>query len=105
MTKIRTLFPKIRVLSSNFQESAEETSPSPPSSFTPVVIRKYRLPLFTKFAIVKLKIVLFSVSMIFLKSAARWKVSVACIAERSLHSPPLRKCVNQLSRLSLGRLN
>ena len=77
MIKIRTLFPKIRALSSNFQESEEETSPSPPSSYASVVIRKCRIPLFTKFAIVKLKIDLFSVSMIFLGSALRWKVSVA----------------------------
>ena len=88
MTKIRTLFLKIRALFSNFQESAGETSPSSPSSYAPVVIRKYRIPLLTKFAIVKLKIDLFSVSMIFLKSALRWKVSVACFVECSLHSPP-----------------
>ena len=68
MTKIRTLFLKIRALSSNFQESAGETSPS---SYTPVVIRKYTIPLVTKFAIVKLKIDLFRASMIFLKSALR----------------------------------
>ena len=61
MTKIRRLFPKIRALSVNFQESAGETSLSPPSSYAPVVIRKYRLPLITKFAIVKLKIDFFSV--------------------------------------------
>ena len=61
MTKIRRLFPKIRALSFNFQESAGETSLSPPSSYAPVVIRKYRLPLITKFAIVKLKIDFFSV--------------------------------------------
>ena len=61
MTKIRRLFPKIRALSINFQESAGETSLSPPSSYAPVVIRKYRLPLITKFAIVKLKIDFFSV--------------------------------------------
>ena len=72
MTKIRTLFLKIRALSSNFQESAGETSPFCPSSYAPVVIRKYRIPLLTKFAIVKLKIDLFRVSMIFLKSALRW---------------------------------
>ena len=56
MSKIRTFFPKIRALSSNFQESAGETSPSPPSSYALLVIRKYRIPLFTKFATVKLKI-------------------------------------------------
>ena len=39
---------KIRAFSSNFQESAGETSP--------LVIRKYRLPPFTKFEIVKLEI-------------------------------------------------
>ena len=61
MTKIRRLFPKIRALSVNFQESAGEASLSPPSSYAPVVIRKYRLPLITKFAIVKLKIDFFSV--------------------------------------------
>ena len=61
MTKIRRLFLKIRALSVNFQESAGETSLSPPSSYAPVVIRKYRLPLITKFAIVKLKIDFFSV--------------------------------------------
>ena len=88
MIKIRTLFLKVRALSSNFQEKEVETSPSPPSSYAPVVVRKYRIPLFTKFAIVKLKIDLFSVSMIFLKSAMCWKVSVACFVERSLPSPP-----------------
>ena len=77
MIKIRAHFPKIRALPSNFQESEEETSPSPPSSYASVVIKKYRIPLFTKFAIVNLKIDLFSVSMIFLGSALRWKVSVA----------------------------
>ena len=41
MTKIRILFAKIRALSSNVQESAGEVSPSPPSSYAPVVIRKY----------------------------------------------------------------
>ena len=71
MTKIRTLFLKIRALFSNSQESAEETSPSSPYSYAPVVIRKHRIPLLTKFAIVKLKIDLFRVSMIFLKSALR----------------------------------
>ena len=77
MIKIRTLFPKIRALSSNFQESEENTSPSPLSSYASVVIRKYRIPLFTKFAIVELKIDLFTVSMIFLGSVLRWKISVA----------------------------
>ena len=66
MTKIRTLFLKIRALFSNFQETAGETSPS---GYTPVVIRKYRILLLTKFAIVKLKIDIFRVSMIFRKSA------------------------------------
>ena len=78
----------MRALSSNFQESAGETSLSPPSSYAPVIIRKYRYSLLTKFAIVELKIDLFSVSMIFLKSALRWKLSVACFVEHSLHSPP-----------------
>ena len=72
MTKIRILFLKIRALFSNFQESTGETSPSSPSSYAPVVIRKYRIPLLIKFAIVKLKIDLFRVSMVFLKSALRW---------------------------------
>ena len=71
MTKIRILFLKIRALSSNFQENAGETSPSPPSSYVPVVIRKYGIPLLTKFVTLKLKIDLFSVSLIFLKSALR----------------------------------
>ena len=71
MTEIRTLFLKIRAFSSKFQESAGETSPSSPTSYAPVVIRKYRIRLLTKFAIVKLKIDLFIVSMIFLKSALR----------------------------------
>ena len=88
MTKIKTLFLKIRALLSNFQESEGETSPSPPSTYAPVVIRKYRIPLLTKFAIVKLKINLFRVFMIFLKSALPWKLSVACFVERSLHSQP-----------------
>ena len=74
MTRIRTLFPKIRALSSNFQERSGEASPSLPSSYEPVVIRKYKIPLFTKFAIVKLKIDLVSVSMIFLKNDLRWKL-------------------------------
>ena len=89
MTNIRTRFPKIRALSSSFQESAGETSLSPPSSYAPLVMREYRIPLFTKFAIVTLKINLFRVSMIFLKSALGWKVSIACFVERrSLQSPP-----------------
>ena len=88
MIKNRTLFPKIGALSSNFQENEVETSPSPPSSYASVVTRKYRIPLFTKFAIVKLSIDLFSVSKIFLGSALLWKVSVAYFVERSLHSPP-----------------
>ena len=97
MIKISTLFLKVRALSSNFQECEVESFPSPPSSYAPVVIRKYRMPLFTKFAIVKLKIDLFSVFMIFLKSALRWKVSVACFVERSLPGPPyIIKCVKQL---------
>ena len=77
MTKIRILFPKTRALSFNFQENAGETSPSPPYSYAPVVIRKYRTPLLTKFVILKLKIDIFCVSMILLKSALRWKLSVA----------------------------
>ena len=81
MTKIRILFPKIRSLSSDFQESTGETSPSPACP-SPVAIRKCRIPLLTKFVILKLKIDLFSVSMIFLKSALRWKLSVACFVER-----------------------
>ena len=72
MTKIRTLFLKIKALSSNFQESPGETPPSSPSSYALVVIRKYRIPLLTEFAIMKLKIDLFRVSMIFLKSTLRW---------------------------------
>ena len=88
MIKIRILFPKIRELSSNFQESAEEISPFPHFSYAPVVIRKYRISLLTKFVILKLKIDLFSVSMIFFKSVLRWKLSVACFVERSLNSPP-----------------
>ena len=83
LIKIRTLFPKIRALSSNFKEIEEDTSPFPPSSYASLVITKYRIPLLTKFAIVKLKIDLFSVSIIFLGSALRWKISVACFAERS----------------------
>ena len=106
MTKIRTLFLKFRVFSSNFQEKAGDTSPSPSSRYAPMVVRKYRILLFTKFAILKLKIDLFSVSLIFLKSALRWKLSTACFVERSLQSPPsLRKCVKQLSRLTLRRRN
>ena len=88
MIKVRILFPKVRALSSNFQESAEEISPFPHFTYAPVVTRKYRIPLLTKFVILKLKIDLFSVTMIFLKSALRWKLSVACFVERSLHSPP-----------------
>ena len=88
MTKIRTLFLKIRAFPSSFQESEGETSSSPPSSYAPVVIKKYRIPLLTKFAIVKLKINLFRVFMIFLKSVLRWKLSVACFVERCLHSRP-----------------
>ena len=84
---MRNLIHRRPKYSSNIQESAGEAFPSPPSSYAPVVIRKYRISLLTKFAIVKLKIDLFSVSMIFLKSALRWKLSVACFVERSLHSP------------------
>ena len=86
MTKIRIFFPQIRAFSSNFEESAG--APSHPSNYAPVVIRKYRILLLNKFVILKLKIDLFSVSMILLKSALRWKLSVACFVERSLHSPP-----------------
>ena len=68
--KSRLFSPKIRALSYNFQENSGETSLSPPSSYVLKVIRKYRTPLFTKFAIVKLKIDLFSVSMIFLKKCS-----------------------------------
>ena len=78
----------IFALSSNFQESEVEISRCPSSSYAPVVIRKYRILMFTKFAIVKLKIDIFSVSMIFLKSVLHWKVSVACFVECSLNSPP-----------------
>ena len=80
---MRTLFPKIRALSSNFQESAGETSPSPLSSYAPIVIRKYRIPFFTKFAIVKLKIDLFRVSLKVL-CVGRYRLPVSI----SLHSPP-----------------
>ena len=61
MTKVRTLFLKIRALFSNFQESAGENSPSSPSSYAPVAMRNYRILLLTKFVIVKLKIDLFRV--------------------------------------------
>ena len=44
MIKIRAPFPKIRALSSNFQESEVDTSSSHPSSYASVVIRKYRVP-------------------------------------------------------------
>ena len=46
MTKVRRFFPKIRALSSNFKESAGETSPSPPSSYAPKVlcVESYMLP-------------------------------------------------------------
>ena len=84
MTKIRILFLKIRALSSNFQESAGEATPSPASSYSHAVIRKHRIPLLTKFVILKLKIDLFLKK----KSAPRWKLSVSCLVERSLHSPP-----------------
>ena len=40
------------------------------TSYALVVIRKYRIPLFTKFAILKLKIDLFSVLMIFHKKCS-----------------------------------
>ena len=56
---------KIRSLSSNFQESAGETSPSSPSIYAPLVIRKYRMHLLPKYTMVKLKIDISSVSMIF----------------------------------------
>ena len=68
MAKISTPFPKIRVLSSSFQKSAGEKSPTPPFSYAPVVIRKNRIP----FTMVKLKIDFLSVSTIFLKSVLRW---------------------------------
>ena len=42
-----------------------------PSSYAPVVIRKYGMPLLTKFTMVKLKIDFFSVSTSFLKTALR----------------------------------
>ena len=103
MVKIRAPFPQIRALSSNFQKSAGEKSPSSSSSYAPVVIRKYRVPLMTKFTMVKLKIYFLSVSTIFLKSVLRWKLSVTCLEEGSLHSQArLRESAKQLSRLSLG---
>ena len=86
MVKIRAPFPQIRALSSNFQKSAGEKSPSSSSSYAPVVIRKYRVSLMTKFTMVKLKIYFLSVSTIFLKTALRWKLSVSCLEEPSLHS-------------------
>ena len=55
MTKIRTFFPRIVPLSSNFQESAADTPPSRPASYASVVKKKCRIPLLTKFAIVKRK--------------------------------------------------
>ena len=65
---------KLRLFSQNkstfFQFSRKcrrDLSLFPPSGYALVVIRKYRIPLFTKFAIVKLKSDLFIVSMIFLK--------------------------------------
>ena len=52
---------------------------------------------------VKLKIYFLSVSTIFLKSVLRWKLSVTCLEERSLHSQArLRESAKQLSQLSLG---
>ena len=62
---------QIRVLSSNFERSAGEKSPSSPSSYAPVVVRKYRISLLTKFTMVKLKIDFLSVSTTILKSALR----------------------------------
>ena len=49
MTNIRAL--SHRALSSNFLENSGGISSSLPSSYGPVVIRKYRIPLLTKFAI------------------------------------------------------
>ena len=50
------------------------------------VIRKYSMSLLIKFAMLKMKINLFSVFMF--PSALHWKLSVACFVKRSLHSPP-----------------
>ena len=55
------IFPKIRALFSSFQERTGETYPPPSFSYAPVVIRKCRIPLLTKFTIMKLKADAFSV--------------------------------------------
>ena len=60
---------KIRALSSNFQKVAGEKSPSSGSSYAPAVLKKYRIPLLTKFTMVKLKIYFLSVSKSLIKSA------------------------------------
>ena len=66
MTKISAPVPKITAISSNLPKCMRE-APSPPSSYAPVVLRKCRIPLLTKFTMVKQKIDFLSVSTIFLK--------------------------------------
>ena len=103
MVKISATFPQISALSGQFSKKCRREVPIFPSSYTPVVIRKYRITLLTKFTMVKLNIDFLSVSTIFFKSALRWKLSVTCLEENSLHSPAkLRQSAKQLSRLSLG---
>ena len=56
----------------------------------PLVMKKCRIPLLNKFAMMKLKFDGFSVSMIFLENTVHWNLAVACFVEPSLHSPALK---------------
>ena len=61
LTHRLAVFPKIRAFFSSFRERTGETYPPPSFSYAPVVIRKCRIPLLTKFTIMKLKADVFSV--------------------------------------------
>ena len=67
-------------------------------SYVPVGIRKSRIPLLTKFTIMKLKTNVFSVSKIFLSGCLRWKLSVARFVEPFYI---VQYSVKQISRRSL----
>ena len=66
MATIRALIPKIKELFFQFSRKSSGDPLLPPSSYTPAVIRAYRILLLTKFTIMKLKTDVFTVSTIFL---------------------------------------
>ena len=72
----------MRALFSIFKKVQQSPLPLTPYSYEPQTFSI--IALLTIFAMGKLKINLFSVSMVTLC----WKLSVACFAEHSLHRPP-----------------